>query len=113
MVRVEVARSPEGRVTRFTVSGHAGFGYKGRDVVCAAVSALTQAAVLGLEEVVGLKPEVYIKRGYLSCSLPEGLGEEASRRAQDVLETMVVGLKSLAVAHPRFVQVKEQASGSG
>lgn len=81
-------------------------------MVCAAVSVLTQAAVLGLEEVVGLSPEVEIERGFLSCFLPEGLGADESRRAQDILETMVLGLKNLEISHPEFVQVEEMASGT-
>ena len=39
---------------RLSVTGHAGAAAKGQDVVCAAVSALAQALVLGLNDVIGI-----------------------------------------------------------
>lgn len=107
-----MTRRPDGSIARFTVAGHAGYADKGRDIVCAAVSVLTQAAVLGLEHVLGLRPDVEIEPGFLSCSLPEGLGDHDYRRAQDILETMVLGLKNLEISNPGFVLVKETAGGS-
>ena len=42
----------------FTASGHSGFAERGHDIVCAAVSALTQTCELGLSDVLGLEPVV-------------------------------------------------------
>lgn len=112
MIQVDVTRDPTGTILRFRVAGHAGYADRGRDVVCAAVSVLSQAAVLGLEEIVGLEPEVRIEPGLLSCSLPEGLEAGEARRAQDILETVVLGLKNLALSNPGFVQVEESSSGA-
>lgn len=112
MIEADVVRRPDGRIARFRVTGHAGYADRGRDVVCAAVSVVSQAAVLGLMQIVGLRPNVQRESGLLSCSLPEGLGTEESRRAQDILETMVLALKNLAISNPGFVQVKETANGS-
>lgn len=109
MIQADVTRRPDGLITRFRVTGHAGYADRGQDVVCAAVSVLSQATVLGLEHVVGLRPDVRVKPGFLSCSLPEELGTDESRRAQDILETMVLGLKNLAASHPGFLQVQETA----
>ena len=37
-------------ITGYKVSGHAGYSEEGSDIVCSAVSALTQAPLLGLEK---------------------------------------------------------------
>lgn len=38
-----------------SVTGHAGYAPAGQDIVCAAVSALTQTLILGLRQVAGME----------------------------------------------------------
>lgn len=107
MVEVTVSRNSDGRIRAFTVTGHCLYDRKGRDIVCAAISALTQTAVLGLEERLGLRPRVTIREGDLKLVLPPDLGVEMAARAQDILETMVIGLKAMQHdygAHLRLVE---------
>lgn len=111
MIRVAITRDGAGRVAAFEVAGHAEWAEKGQDIVCAAVSALSQAAVLGLEERLGIRPAVDVRSGRLTCRLPAGLDGELALRAQDVLETMVLGLKSMAMAYEGYVQVREVSEG--
>lgn len=100
-----------GRVTGFRVRGHAGLAPRGHDIVCAAVSALTQAAVAGLEEHLGLRPTVRIEAGRLDCQLAPG--EEEDPRAQAILTTMVLGLQGVAAGRPGRVQIFEIDSEPG
>ena len=37
----------------FTITGHAGYDVMGKDIVCAAVSALSQTCVISLEILIG------------------------------------------------------------
>jgi len=113
VIIVEVRRRA-GRVAGFSVRGHAGAAPRGKDIVCAAVSALTQAAVAGLEEHLGLRPRVVIEQGRLDCQLAPG--EEEDPRAQAILATMVLGLQGVAQAQPgrvRMSQVDEEDTGAG
>ena len=105
VVRVRIERSPDGPITAFTVDGHSGSGPRGRDIVCAGVSALTQTAVLGLERRLHLAVDVEASAGLLVCRLPSGLEDPLLGRAQDVLETMRIGLCAMAAAHPGHVRV--------
>lgn len=45
--------SGDGICTGFSARGHAGYSAGGNDIVCAAVSALTQGAVISLEKLAG------------------------------------------------------------
>nr|WP_221040378.1 ribosomal-processing cysteine protease Prp [Gelria sp. Kuro-4] len=92
-------------ITGFSVAGHAGTAPKGRDIVCAGVSALTQAAVLGLEEHLGLVPQVTVREGFLSCRLGEP-GKKADA-AQAILEAMALGLEAMAEEYPDRIRVEE------
>jgi len=106
VIRVEIRRRAD-RIAGFCVRGHAGLAPRGRDIVCAAVSALTQAAVAGLEDHLGLRPRVVIGPGYLECELPPG--EEEDPRAQAILATMLLGLRGVAEGQPGRVQVRERS----
>jgi len=107
MVLCQVFRDEYGAVRGFRVSGHALFDDVGKDIVCAAVAALAQTAVIGLEEYIGLTPRVRLEAGLLECHLSgsyEGLG---LAKAQAVLETMILGLEGIAESHPENVRVEE------
>lgn len=111
MVRVELARlRADGTLAGFVARGHSGFGYQGEDIVCAGVSALMTATVLGLQARLGLEPEVDIDDGYLRCRLDrEAIPPELWARAQDLLETMALALREIANEYPKNVRVEEVA----
>jgi uncharacterized protein YsxB (DUF464 family) len=108
VVTVRIERAADGSIAGFVASGHAGAGRPGRDPVCAAVSALVQAAALGLERRLGIASAVVgAGPGYFACRLPSELPAEARRRAQDVLETMCLGLRAVARSARGRVRLEE------
>ncbi len=102
-----VNRGKDDAIHGFSIKGHALYGDPGEDVVCAAVSAVSQAAVLGLEEHVGLELTVEIEEGSMWCRLPLGIGEEKSIRAQAILHTMFLAIKSIAQDYPERISISE------
>jgi len=93
---------------QFTVKGHAGYAEKGKDVICAAVSAVAQTAILGLEAVTGLTISYSIEddSGSLHCKVIEAKNQEARIRADAIVEAMILGLKSIEEGHKEFLRVK-------
>lgn len=112
MIVVDLVRDRQGRLGGFSVKGHAGFARRGQDIVCAAVSALTETTALGLAEVAGLAVEVRAGEGFLACRLPAGLTPEDRARAELLLETMVLGLREAARQYPAHLEVREREEGS-
>ncbi|ETJ43451.1 hypothetical protein Q604_UNBC02553G0001, partial [human gut metagenome] len=51
MVSIRIQRNSEDQVIGCHLSGHAGYDEHGFDIVCAAVSALTATAMLGLTQI--------------------------------------------------------------
>ena len=51
MVSIGIQRNSENQVIGCHLSGHAGYDEHGFDIVCAAVSALTATAMLGLTQI--------------------------------------------------------------
>lgn len=105
MITIVLWRFHDGNISGFTVDGHAAYAPKGQDIVCAAVSVLAQAAVLGLTEYVGLKPEVEIGEGHLRCMLTPG--SAADPAVQAILTTLVLALQDIAAQYPGRIRCKE------
>ena len=76
MIRAEFF-SQAGRLTGFTVSGHAGYADAGEDIVCAAVSSAVQLTANGITEVLGMKARVTAKGDTVSLKMDSLLSEDA------------------------------------
>lgn len=106
MVRVAFRTTANG-ITAFWAEGHSGFAAAGEDVVCAAISALTQAAVLGLCEVASIAVSVVVNDGFLHCELPGTLTDEQWHDSQVILQTLRKSLVAVAIEHEGFLTIEE------
>ena len=104
MIEVEVYRSATGLFQGFGVRGHADFAPPGEDIVCAAVSALTLAAAMGLVKVAGKAVAGEQKEGRLECRLEE-VGDEKSEM---ILATMLLGLEEIQRQYPQCVRISNR-----
>ena len=102
--------TPDGSViSGFRAEGHAGGRrIRGYDLVCCAVSALTQTGVNALVSVAGIKPEVEVRDGYLSCILPQGTDDKAAESAQIVLRTIMTGLTDIQKIYPNLIRIQQK-----
>lgn len=105
MVTVKLYRIHDGMIKGFQVKGHADMAEHGQDIACAAVSVLTQTAVLGLCRYLELQPEVKRKRGYLECMISQP--DQKTEKVQAIFETMAIGLKEIAGQFPDYVRMEE------
>ena len=96
------------RIVGFTAKGHSGFAERGEDIVCAAVSALTQTAYLGICEYVTDKAEAEMKDGELRLMLPEGLEQAEAERAELILGTMLLGLRSVEENYSDYLKISKR-----
>ena len=104
MTHIDVKRNVEGHIVECHFRGHAEAGPYGEDVVCAAISMLSQTSLLGLHEVAQQSMEYRIEDGELDILLSEPITE----RGQTILETMLLGIKNVADQYSDFVRVSEQ-----
>lgn len=106
MIKVVLTRDADGYPAGYTMEGHADFADAGQDIVCAAVSALAQTTMLGLERQLGLQLEVTIENGYFACQLPGDMSPEEKEKAALLVETMREGLKEISRVYPKRVRVQ-------
>ena len=100
-------RRPDGKLIGYRAEGHTGFAESGADIVCAAVSALTQTTLNGLQNV--LKAPVMFdiddQEATLEAELTPEATEEQVRQAQLLLVTLLEGLQAIERSYPRNVRI--------
>lgn len=98
MITITMHRDKKDRYTGFTIKGHADYDEAGSDIVCAAVSALSQTALLGLMQYASHDVPYEVNDGFLSVQVPKPC--EAS---QIILGTMVAGLEPIVRQYGEYV----------
>ena len=104
MTRITVFYN-RGSLVGFHAKGHTGYAEAGEDIVCAAVSALTQTAYLGIGELVGADMRLEQKDGELRLMLEEDISESEREKAQLILGTMLLGLRSIEENYSDYLKV--------
>lgn len=85
--------------------GHAETAPYGEDIVCAAISVLSQTAVVGLQHYLSQEPMTKVQEGFLHCTLPEDLTDKERERSQIILKTMELGLKALEPNYGKYFKL--------
>ena len=106
MTRCEFFRDGA-RITGFSVSGHSGYEEAGKDIVCAAISAVVGMAEATINDVCGGKAKVRVKEAdaRITLTLPASCDEEES--VQAVLAGMMLTLCSMRDDYPDYIEVLE------
>jgi len=108
MIKVQIYRDRNNNIIRYSINGHSGYDRIGKDIVCSAVSSVTQAAALGILQVLNIDAKVEMKEAYLDCRLPDNLSQTSREKANAILETMVLFLNELQKQYREYVQIIEQ-----
>lgn len=105
MTSVRLIYSKNRAICGFEISGHAGAGVEGNDLVCAAISFLAVTCANALETVAMTQPDVTQSEGYLKAVLKESqLGQEAAV----ILGTFHQGALDLQESYPDNVRLIHQ-----
>ena len=88
MIVVRVAQ------TGITVDGHAEYAETGKDIVCAAVSALTQTLIAGIKSLTEDRISYEIKPGKVNIVV-----ENLSKQAQLLVDSFFIGISEIITAY--------------
>lgn len=82
---------------RMTVQGHAEYAPHGKDIVCAAVSALAYALIGALEED-GLIRELVVRPGFMTV---------AAKKEDKAFDVVRCGILQIAARYPQCVSIRK------
>jgi uncharacterized protein len=88
-----------------SMSGHAESVDEGYDMVCCAISTISQTILIGVLEVLKLKITYSLDDGFLNFSL-EKLPNEDIEKCQVLMETMLLGLKSIEIGYSGYIKIE-------
>jgi uncharacterized protein YsxB (DUF464 family) len=105
VVTVTFRRDSRNRLSSVFAEGHAGWADPGEDVVCAAASAILQAAWLGLAEHARVGVEGERTGGRLAMRWPEAARDRADVAA--IVATAELAIIQIASQYPKHVRAKD------
>jgi uncharacterized protein YsxB (DUF464 family) len=107
MITINIKRNYKNEIVKFSLDGHAGYAESGNDIVCAAVSAITNMIIIGFERL-NIMP-IYEKddNGYLSFELPDNLSKEQNDKIQYLLDCMTEEFMDIQTNYMKNVKVNE------
>lgn len=88
----------------FKIEGHAGFDEYGKDIVCSAISAISQTTLIGILDVLKINVDYDIVDGFLSLRLEKKTIQEIEK-CQVLLQTMLLGFKSIRQGYKNYINV--------
>lgn len=92
----------------FDAKGHTGYAERGEDIVCAAVSAVTQTAAIGITELVKAECAFEVSDGELHLMLGRSVKGEQLKQAELILETMLMGLRSIETEYSDYLKIEKR-----
>lgn len=106
MVTVTFRRDSRNRLSSVFAEGHAGWADAGSDIVCAAASAILQAAWLGLDEHAHVAVDAERTGGRLALSWPAEARDRADVSA--IVATAELSIARIAAQYPDHVRVRSE-----
>ena len=82
------------------VLGHSGYAPPGQDIVCAAVSTLTQGLIASIEGLTGDRPDYTIAPGVFILKIGD-----LSEKSKLLVDSFFVGIYGVTSAHPDYVRL--------
>jgi uncharacterized protein YsxB (DUF464 family) len=110
MISIIFYRDGRERLSRFFASGHVEIPESTSDefsLVCAAVSAVLQAARAGLEEHANIDTSAEMHKGHLDVRIPENARDKAGVIA--IVRTAEIAVEQIANQYPQHVHVTRVA----
>jgi len=112
MITVTVTKNRNGVIKGLCARGHAGQAEEGKDVACAAVTVLMEAALQGLTKIEKLKLDNSVVKNMFGESLVEFQIPELARGYQAVrinflMATIYATLRSIEEQYSEYIRVEE------
>ena len=104
MIKIEIFKNRDGKISGYEVTGHSGTAARGEDIICAGVSALAQSALWGIGEHLHREVDYEVASGKLSMRL-KGVPDDLT---EAVLQPMLYGMREIEKLSPKAVRINER-----
>lgn len=108
MTTIKIFRK-NGKIVKYKATGHVGHAPHGEDVICAAVSAVLQFPIAGIDEVLEIYPRLEMSDDaliYVDFNGVDLKGQE--RELNTLLESMYIMIRTLTEQYPQYLKLVEK-----
>ena len=107
MIHVAIEKEQSGNIRSFEMKGHAEFAEHGKDLVCAAATAVSFGSVNAIVSLTKITPDVKQGQngGYLKVSFPQNLDSKTSEQVQLIVQAMVVSLQTIEHDYGQHIKI--------
>ncbi len=106
MVDISIVKDKNGFVYGFEIYGHSGYAEHGKDIVCAAVSALAYAAVGAISDMTKAEADWDYKDGYMLYMVHRNISDTDRSIVKTVLDAIIIGFKQVELSYKGYVKVR-------
>ena len=109
MIHAVFERAEDGELRCAEITGHAGSGEYGFDVVCASVSTLAINFINSIEKFAGYEPILELNEeegGFLRVEIPTDIPSHQREMTQLFFESFFLGVANLSENSAEFVQTR-------
>ena len=109
MIQAVFERAEDGELRCAEITGHAGSGEYGFDVVCASVSTLAINFINSIEKFAGYEPILELNEeegGFLRVEIPTDIPSHQREMTQLFFESFFLGMANLSEDSAEFVQTR-------
>jgi uncharacterized protein YsxB (DUF464 family) len=94
-------------IVSLEVSGHSGLNKKGNDILCSAVSALSQTFILTVARVLQIEQQLKQEDGYLSsCIDLNGMSSDDRTKLKLLIDSLLIGLFEINKEYPDKIKIE-------
>jgi uncharacterized protein YsxB (DUF464 family) len=104
-VTIERLAADSPQILSFVVEGHAEYDVPGKDLVCAAVSAVSVGTINSIVSLTGVIPIHEMERGLVDVTIPES-APETWNQVQLIIESMVVMLQTIEQTYGDYITIE-------
>ena len=108
MIRASFSYDAEGRITSFSMQGHARSFRPWPDTICAGVSAIAQTVIGSIEELVGITPRYTLESGDIRCEVAYPDDHKKASIVATLMESARIGCLQIEASYgSRHVTVED------
>lgn len=89
-----------------TISGHSNFDEKGKDIICSAVSVLSQTLVLSISKICRIDQTIKNESGLLNTVFSiSDLTEDQIKALKNIFNYYIIGIFELVKTYPDYIDL--------
>lgn len=102
---IKIIETDTGEIS-LSIEGHSGYDFKGKDPICAAVSALGQTIIISITRIIKVDQLIDQKDGFLKTVIKiSKLDEEKLGKLEILLNTFIIGIFEIIKNYPDNIKL--------